>query len=168
MIADVTHDCLHRAPQACRKNVGNNISFCGNVMTHDCRRESWLPTWLTLHSIAHLKYFLVKRSCAISQLHHLTCRNSYGILLWNRLWLRKLLFLILVPAFSFIRRRFHSFSPKLESTYYYFTRFPPINSNSRKPLVSAPLHIISWREREDWERASPKTTPTRVGDWTFS
>ena len=66
MIADVTHDCLHRAPQACRKNVGNNISFCGNVMTHDCRRESWLPTWLTLHSIAHLKFFLVKRSCAVS------------------------------------------------------------------------------------------------------
>ena len=85
MIANVTHDCLHRAPQACRKNVGNNISFCGNVMTHDCRRESWLPTWLTLHSIAHLKYFLVKRSCAVSYLHHFTFRNSYGILLWKRL-----------------------------------------------------------------------------------
>ncbi len=143
MIADVTHDCLHRAPQACRRNVGSNIFFCGNVMTHDCRRESWLPTWLTLHSISHQKHFLVKRSCAISLLHYFLCRNSYGILLWKRLRLRKLLFSIVVPAFSYIRRRFHSFSPKLESTYYYFTKFPKINSNSLKPHVSAPLLLFS-------------------------
>ncbi len=53
--------------------------------------------------------------------------------------MRKLLLLILVPTFCFIRRRFHSFSPKLESTYYYFNKFPKINRNSRKPHVSAPL-----------------------------
>ena len=93
MLDDMTHAWRHESCLTTWVMSGLYLETMKNQYSFLQKRlDSCLTTWLMLDDMTHasqLDSFLVKRSRANPWLHNFECRNSYSILIWERLWLEK-------------------------------------------------------------------------------